>query len=279
METPEKIIRRAIDVHKPKYIFGMFSGGDDSLSATHAAREILGSDMTAVVHINTGIGIPEARAFVDVACDRFGWNLLEYKATDCGQVYEDIVLQNGFPGPGQHMKMFIRLKQRPLQALCRDFLGGNVLLISGVRQQESVTRMRLLHAVQKEQGTRRVWCSPFFYWSNDQVREYRTKLDLPKNPAKEYLCMSGECLCGAFAQPGELSQIETFFPVTGRYLRDLERRVRAAGFPWGWDEPPPIWWGRMQLAKKFGQSDAFEDERDDEIQMLCSSCQFKHEAA
>lgn len=279
METPQQIISRAIAEYSPKHIFGLFSGGDDSLTVTHFAALELGALLDGVVHINTGIGIPETRAFVDTACERFGWKLLEYKAVDSGQVYEDIVMQNGFPGPSQHMKMFIRLKQRALQALSRDFTGGNTLLISGVRQQESAKRMKLKHAVQKEKESRRVWCAPFFYWSNDQVSEYRAMLDLPKNPAKEYLCMSGECLCGAFASKGELTQIETFFPETGRYLRDLESRVRAAGFPWGWDEEPPAWWCRMQLAKKYGQADAFEAERDDEIQMLCSSCAFKHEAA
>lgn len=278
METPEQIIRRAIDVHKPKYIFGLFSGGDDSLTVTHAAEQILGSDMKAVVHLNTGIALPEARAFVDVAVTELNWNLLEYKAKDQGQDYEALVLEYGFPGPDHHTKMFNRLKERSLRALGRDHLGGNIMLISGLRQQESSRRMRLKSEPIQKDG-RRIWCAPFFHWSNDQVREYRAKLDLPKNPAKEYLCMSGECLCGAYARPGELSQIEAFFPRTGQYLRDLGDRARVNGFPWAWDEAPPRWWSRMKLAQKFGQSDAFDAERDSEIQMLCSSCQFKHEAA
>ena len=91
--------------------------------------------------------------------------------------------------------------------------------------------------------------------------------------------MSGECLCGAYARPNELKEIELWFPETGKWLRDLERRVRAAGFPWGWDESPPKWWSAMKKAKKYGQSDAFKEEQDSEIQMLCTSCQFKQERA
>lgn len=274
-ETPEHILHRAIELHEPTHIFGLLSGGDDSLTVVHWTHQQLGDLMDAAVHINTGIGIPQTRAFVDVICKRFQWKLLEYKAADCGQIYEEIVLEFGFPGPSLHNKMYCRLKERPLRALTKDHPGGNLLLISGVRQQESAKRMKLTEAVQKD--GRRIWCAPFFHWSNDQVREYRAGIDLPKNPAKEYLCMSGECLCGAYARPNELKQIEMFFPETGAYLRDLERRVKAAGFPWGWDEAPPKWWGKMKSAQKVGQMDAFEEERAGEIQMLCTSCQFKQE--
>lgn len=282
METPEQIIARAIAEYAPKRIFGLFSGGDDSLTAAHEAKRVLGSAMDAVVHINTGIGIPETRAFVGEASSALDWNLLEYSAKDCGQDYEQLVLAYGFPGPRHHTKMFNRLKERPLRALDRDNQGGNNMLISGLRKAESGRRMRLKNKPIQKDG-RRVWVAPFFYWSNDQVAEYRARIDLPKNPAKEYLCMSGECLCGAYAQPGELAQIKFFFPPTGERLENLQRRVIANGFPWRWDENPPKWWNKMKLAQKFGQWDSLQDELDEEmanrVQMLCSSCEFKSEAA
>lgn len=282
METPEQIIARAIAEYAPKRIFGLFSGGDDSLTATHAARHLLGSAMDAVVHINTGIGLPETRAFVDTASSALDWNLLEYKALDCGQDYERLVLSYGFPGARHHTKMFNRLKERPLRALDRDNQGGINVLISGLRKQESGRRMRLKNEPIQKDG-RRVWVAPFFYWSNDQIREYRERIELPKNPAKQYLCMSGECLCGAYAKKGELKQIDFFFPATGTRLRDLQRRVNANGFPWAWDESPPKWWNKMKNAEKFGQWDMLQDELDIEVankvQMLCSSCEFRSEAA
>lgn len=282
METPEQIIARAIAQHSPKRIFGLFSGGDDSLTVTHAARRMLGSAMDAVVHINTGIGLPETRAFVDTACEALDWNLLEYKAKDCGQDYEQLVLAYGFPGPRHHTKMFNRLKERPLRALDRDNQGGSNLLISGLRKAESGRRMRLKNEPIQKDG-RRIWVAPFFYWSNDQIREYRERLAVPKNPAKEYLCMSGECMCGAYAREGEHSMVRDFFPKFGAYLDDLTRRVNANGFPWAWDDAPPKWWNRMKLAEKFGQWDLLQDELDTEVaskvQMLCSSCEFKSEAA
>lgn len=280
METPQHIINRAIETYEPTHIFGMYSGGDDSLTSNHFGRSVLGGMVDATVYINTGIRLLETVNYVPDVCKLLGWNLLEYCAKDQGQDYEQLVLAHGFPGPDHHTKMFNRLKERCIEAMLRDYPGGKMMLISGLRQQESGRRMRLKSEPIQRDG-RLVWCAPFFYWNHDQVREYRTTLlaHVPKNPAKEFLCMSGECLCGAFARENELKLIETFFPATGAYLRNLECRVRAAGFPWGWDEKPPGWWVRMQSAKKAGQVDAFEAERDNEIQMLCSSCQFKHEAA
>lgn len=41
--------------------------------------------------------------------------------------------------------------------------------------------------------------------------------------------MSGECLCGAFAKPGELDEIGYWFPETKAEIEALEIEVRAAG--------------------------------------------------
>lgn len=275
--TPEEVIDRAIAEHQPIKVFGMLSGGHDSLTVTHWAANYLGSRMDGIIHIDTGIGLPETQQFVKDTCAQFGWPLKIYSAVECGQVYEDLVTAHGFPGPDHHTKMFNRLKERPLRALIADNPGGRVVLISGLRRQESGRRMRLRSEPIQREG-RRVWAAPFMEWSNDQVRDYHAAHKLPTNPAKTYLCMSGECLCGAYARKGELTEIETFFPAMGKRLRALEQKVRAAGFPWGWDESPPNWWGKRQAAKKAGQDDAFEAEADEQIQMLCSTCNFKYEA-
>lgn len=279
METPEQILGRALDEYQPAHVFALFSGGDDSLTVSHFTVTTLGERLTAIVHINTGIGLKETRQHVDTVCALLGWRLLEYSARDQGEDYEQIVLTHGFPGPSQHSVIYRKLKERAVEALTRDHQGGKVLLISGARQQESTRRMGLRNPIRRDKGGRRVWCAPFFYMSNDEVREYRTTVlaHVPKNPAKEYLCMSGECLCGAFARKGELSQIDAFFPEMGRYLHDLQARVRARGFPWNWDEGPPRWWRKRLASQRSGQYDAFDAEFQSEVQMLCTSCQFRHD--
>lgn len=273
------ILDEAMEEYKPSHVFGLFSGGNDSLTVTHFASNHLESKIDRIVHINTGIGLPETRQFVGETCERFNWRLLEIRAKeDCGQDYEQLVLEHGFPGPAHHYKMFQRLKERALEKLARDHKDGRrkILLISGLRLQESGRRMRLKHEPVQVQG-RRIWCAPFFFMSNDEVGEYRERFAIPESPVRKYLCMSGECLCGSFAKPGELKEIDLWFPETGRRIRNLQTRVIAAGFPWGWGERPPAAWTAMKQAERTGQSDAFGLELKEEVQMLCTSCQFRHE--
>lgn len=97
------IIEKAIATHAPKHIFVCLSGGHDSMSNGHFAASVLGSRMTAAVHINTGFGIEASRVYVREQCAHYGWKLLEYKATENVQadgtpdpmVYEDIVTKHG----------------------------------------------------------------------------------------------------------------------------------------------------------------------------------------
>jgi 3'-phosphoadenosine 5'-phosphosulfate sulfotransferase (PAPS reductase)/FAD synthetase len=285
LKTPEEILDGAIGVYQPSHIFACLSGGHDSLTVTHFAENHLKEKLDAVVHINTGIGIEETREFVRNTCKDFGWKLLEYKATENTkadgtpdpQIYEDLVVERGFPGPHHHTKMFNRLKERQLNRLVREHKQGKrkIMLISGMRQQESVRRMGHKDPVQ-EQG-RIVWVAPFFYLNSNQVNDYMVGFDLPRNPVKDLFCMSGECLCGAFAHKGELAELELHYPETAKKIREIEKKVRAAGFPWGWEEAPPAWWGKRKHAEKVGQADAFQQEAEDEIRMLCSSCEAAYE--
>jgi hypothetical protein len=51
--------------------------------------------------------------------------------------------------------------------------------------------------------------------------------------------MSGECLCGAFAKPGELEMIRFFFPDTAAEIDELERKAKAAKKHCVWGTRPP----------------------------------------
>jgi hypothetical protein len=74
----------------------------------------------------------------------------------------------------------------------------------------------------------------------------RVQAELIDNPWRQRIVlladlihMSGECLCGAFAKPGELDEIGDWFPDVAAHIRGLEAKVRAAGAPeercrWGW---------------------------------------------
>ncbi|MEO2090883.1 MAG: hypothetical protein ABGY75_15495, partial [Gemmataceae bacterium] len=86
--------------------------------------------------------------------------------------------------------------------------------------------------VQKKDG--RVWVAPLLNWSHEDKHAYLDAHLLPRNPVVEKLCMSGECLCGAFARKGELDEIAFWYPETAARIRALEVRAAEAGVPCRW---------------------------------------------
>lgn len=232
------LIDEAVAKYKPRAILALFSGGHDSLTATSIAAKH--PAFTSAVHINTGIGIEQTREFVRNTCKEKGWPLKEYFAQACGQDYREIVLKNGFPGPYGHRFMYIKLKERPLRQCIREFKKeryDRILLISGARSEESVRRMAHVQPI-FEEGVR-VWVSCIHDWSKLDCAEHMEREGLRRNEVVDMIHKSGECLCGAYAKPGELAELAYWFPNTAKAIRQLEEEVKAKGFDWGWEGRPP----------------------------------------
>ena len=227
-----RILQEAVDAHRPVRVFALFSGGHDSLCAAHLASRSPRFD--GCVHINTGIGIEETREFVRTTCRTHGWPLRELHPP---MSYEEIVLQWGSPGPAGHTMVYGRLKERCLRSLVREVKtsrSDRVVLVSGIRRQESVRRMGYVEPVQRDGA--RVWVAPLLNWSHDDKYAYIAANRLERNPVVDRLCMSGECLCGAFARKGELDEIAFWYPGAAARIKALERKAEAAGAPhprWG----------------------------------------------
>lgn len=226
------IISDAVREYRPVKVIGLFSGGHDSLTACHIAARHPAFSYAA--HINTGIGLPETRDFVRETSVAQGWNLHEYFALKCGQSYEDIVAKHGFPGPGQHSTMYIRLKERALRVAIREAKEGHsrratVLLISGVRFQESDRRMGYKEPVTREGS--KIWVNIINDWSKIDCGRYMKNNNIQRSPVVDLIHKSGECLCGAFAKPGEFEELALFFPEYAAYIKSLKC---AKGRQWGW---------------------------------------------
>src|SRR5690606_927545 len=178
-----------------------------------------------------------------------------------------------FPGAFGHGMMYNRLKERQLRRLARDFEATPktpIMLISGCRQEESTRRMGTTKPIDP-QG-RVIWVAAFANLTALDCSAYMERERIKRKAVKDLIHMSGECLCGAFAHPGELNEVELWFPEVAAEIRRIEANVKAAGFPWGWEEQPPKWWNDRKTAAKSGQQDAFEDEAIAEIQYLCTGC-------
>lgn len=238
--TPEDIIAEAMS-YNPVAIYAGYSGGDDSLPLAHYCTSTIPG--CKIFHANTGIGVERTRIHVRETCAHFGWDLTEVRAKeDCGQDYDELVKAHGFPGPGHHAKMYQRLKGRCVRELARrskkKYTRQKIMILTGIRQDESVRRMGYGdRVVNLEESV--IWVNPFYWWKKADFMAYIAKHNLPRNPVSQALGMSGECLCGAFAHPGEKALIRIVCPETADRIDRLEIEVRAAGHDWGWEGRPP----------------------------------------
>jgi len=203
----------------------LYSGGNDSTTMTHLFKDYC----DYAIHVNTGIGISQTRDFVKNTCDSWGLPLL-IKHPPAGSTYRELVLDQGFPGPAMHYKMYQRLKERGLLQVRREFVKNprseRIVFLAGRRRDESKRRENV--PTMNKQGSI-IWVSPMVNWTKFDLATYRIKYEVPQNSVSGLLHMSGECLCGAFAKPGELDEIDFWFPEMAAQIHELENDVRAAG--------------------------------------------------
>ncbi|MGL5823688.1 MAG: phosphoadenosine phosphosulfate reductase family protein [Nocardioides sp.] len=215
----------------------LFSGGNDSTVLAHLFREVA----THAVHAKTGIGIEQTRQFVRDVCGAWGLPLVE-RHPPTGSTYRDLVLDQSFPGPGHHFKMYQRLKERCLRQARNELVPSprthRVVFLAGRRRNESARRANV-PAVERDGSV--VWVSPLVFWTAPDMVTYRLLAgDVPHNEVSALIHMSGECLCGSFARAGELEEIGFWFPGVRAEIEALEAEVRATGkvppwkARWGW---------------------------------------------
>jgi 3'-phosphoadenosine 5'-phosphosulfate sulfotransferase (PAPS reductase)/FAD synthetase len=268
------VIDQGILEHYPSQVYALFSGGDDSLTSTClAARH---PRFSGCIHLDTGTGVPETRAFVEDTCRRYGWPLEVY-SPPAGE-YERLVLDGyttrdgrvhrGFPsGLKSHSTMYYRLKQRQIQlaikvhkASPRDRIG----FVTGIRTAESTRRANSKMAerpkVYKDAERSAVWFNPILDWDKANCLDFLLKNRLGRNPVSVNCHRSGECLCGALANHAELGEIAFFYPEVGERYARLQADAQALGLEdWQWAGGPT---SRRRFSARLNPK-----------QPLCTSCQ------
>ena len=202
--------------------FSLYSGGKDSTACASYLDER--GELAGVVALDTGISVPDWMPFIERTANERGWNLEVYKTP---ANYDDLVLKYGFPGPGLHGMFMNYLKGRCIRAFKKKHKGD--VLASGVRQQESARRAIGTKEWSVFEGVK-VW-APIFDWSTPDVWKYIRAKGFERSPAYQTLCISGDCLCGAFATKMERAAIGAFYPCVMDRLKALEAKV---GHEWGW---------------------------------------------
>lgn len=235
------ILESAIAEHKPTAVCGLFSGGNDSTVMMYA----VGQYLSHAVHINTGIGLEGTHRFVREVCELNGWLLIEEYPPD--KTYEQMVRDQGeFPIGPTHLYAYSWLKERALRKVRKRFVkerGQRVMFVTGVRVHESRRRMGTAKEVDRVGSV--VWVAPLLHFTQDEMRAFRkANPHIPRNEVSDILHMSGECLCGAFAKPGEREFLIEWFgddPAIKKILQ-LEQEL---GCKWGQDFRRPRSGGRL----------------------------------
>lgn len=258
-----------------------FSGGNDSTTLTHLFRD----RADFALHANTTIGIGETRQFVRDTCHSWGLSLIERTPPREADHYASLVLTRergkkgqalgGFPGPAMHFKMFQRLKERSIEQVRREIVTTprreRFVLILGRRRSESQRRAKIGTVDRK--GSR-LNVSPLVNWTKADLNTYRLRHpDIPHNSASGLIHMSGECLCGSFAAPGERAEIAYWFPGPFEQIAELEAQLaNRDDIPehrkiWGWGADPTLKAAETEYLKRFALADEEPTFGD-----MCTSC-------
>ena len=251
VEESNEIIRSAISEVKPQAVMALYSGGNDSAAVLHLVH----SFCHKVIHVNTGIGIEETRRHVRKTVKSLGKPLIEEKP-DRQNSYRELVLEYGFPGPSFHKISYARLKERQLDRICRitlgrpygEFKSSRIMYLAGIRASESKRRARYAKLPSKgimDRSGRTVFVSPIYNWSRENLDEYREVHKIKENPVSAKIHMSGECLCGAYAHPGEREELKFWYPeFIKQIIEPLEEEVKRK-----WNGSKNCVWGPNQFSK------------------------------
>lgn len=234
LEEARKMLRFAHKMYKPRKVWCLCSGGNDSLTSTHIAMSTGLCD--GVASINTTIGIRQTREHMQAVASRFNWPLrwLTPKFT-----YLDFCKMFGMPGPGRHDYVYAYLKERCVKQLAREskrLRRDRIMLVTGVRLSESDRRMGTAEPIAREGA--RLWVAPIINWDAQDQMVYMINNGIPRNQVKKILGISGECLCGAFAKPDERAKIAEHYPEAEAEIVMCEAAAAESGRPCEWGKRP-----------------------------------------
>lgn len=205
----------------PKPGYALFSGGKDSFTATDVVAE---ADMLkGCVLIDTGIAADTWKDDVIAICEKMNW---PYKIVPTNVRYEWFVWKFGFPGPGMHKYVMRYLKGRAVAQWKQQHNGE--ILISGVRSEESNRRGHSAKYESTWEGVK-VY-APIVNWSTEETIKHGMERNYQKPRTYYTLGISGDCLCGAFAQEHEPEAMAEHCPKVFNRICSMQAK---GSYTWG----------------------------------------------
>jgi 3'-phosphoadenosine 5'-phosphosulfate sulfotransferase (PAPS reductase)/FAD synthetase len=243
--------------------FALFSGGHDSLVATHYCMK---NDLAeCVIHLDTNTGIDANEEFVRETCAKHDWPLEVYRAR---MTLAEFAKEWGFPKAGSHSWAYRYFKERPLARVSRDAVADTPKFYTGVRKDESTRRMENIEPEQECKGW--IWMAPIADWTKDECEQYIDEHDLRRNPVVSDIHRSGECYCGAYASRDiELIDLQANYEDHAEWLLEVEETVQEEIGR----EEDYCWWGTSGVSSERLQELVNTDDRED-VPMMCQDCAF-----
>lgn len=260
-----QIINDAIAKWKPAAIISLYSGGYDSLCATHLLHRMDLELPLFVYSIDTRLSADGWRDYVCDTAASFGWRHDIYDNLSGFNEFVKWVELNGSPYSQEgHKRAYNRLKGRAIDAMLRDHkptYHDRVLFVSGIRQAESSARRKLINPVQRMGDSNAIFANPLFYWTDMDVLNYRIDNELPDNPFYNTVKGSGDCQCnwGRFISMEKLRKHSPNLAAGNVAIID---KISRECHGYGWDGRPE---GQTEMALDLENNGQL-------IPFLCQSC-------
>ncbi len=206
-----------------KEIYGMFSGGRDSLVALHLTHSIY-PEKTKALFINTGIATPGLLDYVKEVTKELGIEL-----TIIGPKYDYFELVNriGFPTI-THRWCKHYLKLQPLQEFLKDKNKEEIVLVTGVRKDESWMKSRAEKLYLHPKFGVYTY-APVYDFTEQDVEEYIKANGLKKNPLYDIYGKAYDCWCSAYKTPADFAVLALKNPEFFQKFVDAEAKLRKGG--------------------------------------------------
>ena len=209
----------------------LFSGGRDSAVACFIAKRVADARGWGfrLVHINTGVRLPDVGPYVEKYAKWLGAELVELHAV---VDYWEGVKKWGYPKLKVNRWCYDKLKAKPLhEYLWRNYKPID-LVVTGIRQSESLFRERYFTRVfYKYRHKDGLWVSywlPVLHASDYIINMLIKKYGIPVSPVWVKVGISGECMCMAGMTKSTLNKVIDNYPDYALYMAKMDEEVQKA---------------------------------------------------
>lgn len=267
MKSSEQILEAARLEYKPSLIVCCYSGGYDSMVATHKtlawARQFAISTDIAVISVDTQLHADGWIEYVRASSSQLGVRRFELWRSDRFDEWVEGIRQKAFGHTKAIHKIFFRqLKEAAFRAVLRHYKQhrlDRIMFVTGMRRLESKERA---DTAEHERFGSNVWCNPLVYWDEEHVLDYRIDRKLPENPFYSEGLGSGDCLCNWHCRVS-VETLQRRATEAAKIIMPLDAECRSK-FGYGYGEKPSEYYRQEQA----GQEVLFPD-----MPYLCASCE------